>query len=163
MSYIAAISLNKDFDFEDADDMKYILQAALDGRLESAEGFKSATGDLCTLTVASGKDLYLSAAKVTFFVNATGATSSIGDEVVLKINGSIVETVKFSSLQSSVDGGVGSFSYEFRNIGHKVAYSVGTETIKLEVIALDTQTDVEGFVQAIEVPTGENPTTYTGA
>ena len=50
-----------------------------------------------------------------------------------------------------------SIPYEFKNIGHKVA---ATQIIKLEVISLDAEVDVEGFIQAIEVPTGENPTTY---
>ena len=40
---------------EDDDWSKYILQASFDGRLKSDEGFLSATGDLATLTAASGR------------------------------------------------------------------------------------------------------------
>ena len=137
---------------------KFILQAEFDGRLKSDEGFLSAAGDLATLTAASGKDLYLTAAKVVLFANsASGA--SVADEVVLKVNGSVVETAKSSWNETSH----ATYIYEFKNIGHKVVYSVGTEILKLEVITLDTQIDAEGFIQAIEVPTGENPVSYTGA
>lgn len=146
---------------DDDDDMKYILQAEFDGRLKSDEGFLSATGDLATLTAESGKDLFLTAATVVFFTNTTPNVST-ADEVVLKINGTIVETAKYSSAVSSGSGigGLAAFRYEFKNIGHKVA---ATQIIKLEVITISSVVDVEGFVQAIEVPTGENPTTYTGS
>ena len=140
---------------DDDDDMsKYTLQASFDGRLKSGEGFLSAAGDLTTLTSASGKDLYLTAAKVTFFSNNNNNTTAV-TEIVLKLNGVIIETTKFGL------GPVEKLApYDFKNLGGKVA---ATQIIKLEVITIDSRADVEGFVQAIEVPTGENPTTYKGA
>lgn len=148
------------FDNDDDDDMnKYVLQAAFDGRLKHDEGFLSATGDLATLTATASKDLYLTAAKITFYVNTTTDPLSSGDSVELNINGTVIETSKASLLSTSAgdNGGTTTFAYEFRNLGHKIT---ATQTMKLEVVALDTQVDVEGFIQAIEVPTNENPTTY---
>jgi hypothetical protein len=139
---------------DDEDLTKYILQAEFDGRLKSNEGFLSATGNLATLTAASGKDLYLTSAKVHFHSNSASNATAV-TEVTLDINGTIVETVK-----SGHNGIILVHDYEFKNIGHSVA---ATEIIKLEVISIDAAVDVEGFVQAIEVPSGENPVTYTGA
>ena len=134
-----------------------IVQASFDGRLKHDEGFLSATGDLCTLTAASGKDLYLSAAKVTFFVNTINGVW-LADEVVLKVNGTIVETAKASIvLVATSDSGSSTFDYEFKNLWHKVD---ATQILKLEVITIDADTDVEGFIQAVEVPDTENPVTH---
>lgn len=146
----------------DDDLTSIVLQASFDGRLKSAEGFLSAAGDLATLTAAAGKDLYVTAAKITMFANNTSLTNAVADEVVLKVNGTIVETTKYtwSTFNSSSDAGVVSFSYDFKNIGGKAAPA---QILKIEVILLDAQTDVEGFIQAVEVPTGQNPVTYTGA
>ncbi|QMU54706.1 MAG: hypothetical protein GKS07_07370 [Nitrosopumilus sp.] len=81
----------------------------------------------------------------------------------MKADGAIVETSKhtYEAPSSSGNPGVFTYDYEFKNIAQK---AVGTGAIlKLEVIALGSQTDIEGFIQAIEVPTGENPSTYTGS
>ena len=135
-------------------DIEYLAKKEFDGKLKKSEGFLSVAGDLATLTASSGKDMYIARAKVTFFVNtSTGAPIVVADEVVLKINGVIVETGKYS-LRISTDAGVAAFSYEFKNIGHKVA---ATQIIKLEVITLDTETDVEGFIECFEETTGESP------
>ena len=134
-----------------------ILQASYDGRLKSAEGFLSAAGDLCSLTAGSGKDLYLTAGKCVIFANVVSG-NSFGDEVVLKVNGTIIETTKFNQTGGTGSGAI-ILDYKFENLFHKV--SAG-QILKIEVITLDTETDVEGFIQAIEVPTGENPTRYEG-
>ncbi|MDH3312117.1 MAG: hypothetical protein OEM28_03100 [Nitrosopumilus sp.] len=60
------------------------------------------------------------------------------------MNGTIVETA----------------NYEFKHIGHKVDAAA---VLKIEMISLNANVDVEGFIQAIEVPDTENPTTYTGS
>jgi hypothetical protein len=144
----------------DDDTTNIIVQASFDGRLKHDEGFLSATGDLCTLTAAASKDLYLSAAKVVFFVNVTNG-SEIAQEVVLKVNGTIVETSKATITQGATnDSGSSNMVYEFKNLWHKVD---ATQILKLEVITLDADVDVEGFIQAVEVPDTENPVTYTGA
>lgn len=145
---------------EDDDLSKIILQAEFDGRLKSDEGFLSAAGDLATLTAASGKDLYLTNAKISIFINTDAVTEAVANEVVLKVNGTIVETSSSSIGQTGSGGGTSYVIYNFENLFHKVA---ATQVLKLEVITLDAQTDVEGFIQAIEVPTGENPATYTGS
>ncbi|MDH3488878.1 MAG: hypothetical protein OEL56_00360 [Nitrosopumilus sp.] len=51
--------------------------------------------------------------------------------------------------------------YEFKNIAHKVG--PGQILKIIQVITLDAQIDVSGSIQAVEVPTTENPVTYTGA
>lgn len=136
---------------------KFVLQASFDGRLKSDEGSLSAIGDLATLTALSGKDLYVTAAKVVFHINTfTGPPQALGDIVELKINGVVVETTPFTIDFTNT---LGTFAYEFKNMGHKVT---ATQTMKLEVTALDAETDVEGFIQAIEVPTDANPVIYTG-
>ena len=151
---LASWWFNKIISGDDEDLSKYILQASFDDRLKSDEGFLSAAGDLAALTAASGKDLYLTAAKVVFFANTN--SSGTADEVVIKINGTVVETVKNSWLGGSGSGEY-TLDYEFKNMGHKVE---ATQVMKLELISIGAATDVEGFIQAIEVPTGENPTTY---
>jgi len=133
-------------------DIEYLAIKENDGKLRSDEGFKSTTGDLATLTANSGKDMYIARAKVTFFLNAVN-TSSFGDEVVLKINGVIKETSKASLLAGNVSG-TSTIIYEFKNMGLKVA---ATQIIKLEVITLDADTDVEGFIECFEETTGASP------
>jgi len=135
-------------------DIEYLAIKEFDGKLRSAEGTLSAAGDLATLTANGGKDMYIASAKVTFFANADGAEST-ADEVVLKLNGTIIETAKWSLDDSgAVSGGVLAFTYEFKNIGQKVA---ATQIIKLEVITLDAEVDVEGFIEVFEEDTGASP------
>ena len=132
-------------------DIEYLAIKEFDGKLRSAEGFLSATGDLATLTATAGKDMYIARAKVVFFVNTGSAAGSVGDEVVLKINDVIVETAKFSF---GTNAGGTTFEYEFKNVGQNVA---ATQIIKLEVITLDASTDVEGFIECFEETTGDSP------
>jgi len=124
------------------------------GKIRSNEGFLSTTGDLAALTANAGKEMYLARAKVVFFTNTTNVSAD--DEVVLKINGTIIETVKYSSAVSSGSGigGNAKAYYSFENMGHKVA---AWEIIKLEVIALSSVVDVEGFIECFEEPTGQSP------
>ncbi len=48
-----------------------LLRASFNNRLKSDERSLSAVGDLATLTAGTGKDLYLTAAKVVFYSNDT--------------------------------------------------------------------------------------------
>ena len=76
----------------------------------------------------------------------------------MKVNGTIVETAKASIvLVATSDSGSSTFDYEFKNLWHKVD---ATQILKLEVITIDADTDVEGFIQAVEVPDTENPVTH---
>jgi len=137
-------------------DIEYLSIKEFDGKLVENEKFLSATGDLATLTASSGKDMYLASAKVVFFANTQNASAATADEVVLKVNDVIKETVKFSwgANLGNATGGDLVFDYEFKNIGQKVA---ATQVIKLEVITLDADTDVEGYIQCFEETTGESP------
>ena len=123
------------------------------GKLRTDEGFLSATGDLATLTATTGKDMYIGRAKVTFFANTNNALST-ADEVVLKLNGSIIETSKQSVRWNAANAGGGTFEYEFKNMGHKV---LAGQIIKLEVITIGAAIDVEGFIECFEETTGESP------
>lgn len=153
------VTFLKESEDEDFELSKFILQAEFDGRLKSSEGFLSATGDLVILTAAAGKDLYLVSAIAVFF-NESANSTSFGDRVESKANGVIKETGMYSFGQASSGfGGVTSMVYEFKNLFHKVA---PTKILKLEVINIAVNTGIEGFIEAIEVPTGENPVTYTG-
>ena len=132
-------------------DIEYLAIKEFDGKLVKNEGFLSATGTLATLTASAGKDMYIARAKVIFYLNALSAASSVADKVELQINGTAVETASHSILTAS---GLAVFEYEFKNIGHKVA---ATQVIKLEVITLDADIDVEGFVECFEEATGASP------
>jgi len=129
-------------------DIEFLAIKAFGGKLVKNEGFLSATGDLATLTASSGKDMYLARAKVTFYSRVSNP-SSVGDKIELKVNGTVVETTGYSMLTNAIET-----SYEFKNIGHKVA---ATQIIKLEVTVLATDTDVEGFIECFEETTGETP------
>ena len=135
-------------------DLAFLAKKEFDGKLSSAEGFLSVVGDLATITAATGKDMYIARAKITYFHNASNVLS-IGDQVVLKINGVIIETSRETLVADSGVPAMTMAIYEFRNMGQKVAAS---QIIKLEVITLDTQTDVEGFIEVWEEDTGVDPT-----
>jgi len=133
-------------------DIEYLAIKEFDGKLVEDEGFVTSAGDLATLTASAGKDLYLSSAKVVFFIDTVN-NFSVADEVVLKINGTIKETAKASLALGNIEG-TSTFEYEFKNIGQKVA---ATQIIKLEVITLDGDVSVEGYIQGFEENTGESP------
>jgi len=140
-------------DSKSSSDVSFLMKKEFEGALVSDEGFLSATGDLASLTASAGKDMYLARAKCVIAANGVAMAAS-ADQVVLKVNDVIIETCKSTILGS---GGAGSMvtAYEFKNMGKKV---LATEIIKLEVIQLDTQTDVEGFIECVEVDTGIDPT-----
>jgi len=137
-------------------DVAFLMRKEFESAIVSDEGFLSATGDLASLTASVGKDMYLASAKVTYFIN-TFIAGSQGNQIVLKLNDVIIETSKFSALGGSGSGvgGTSTLVYEFKNIGQKV---IAGEVIKLEVITLASTCDVEGFIECVEVDTGEDPT-----
>ena len=111
------------------------------GKLRSAEGIATAAGDVASLTANTGKDMYLASAKVTFALEGLSNQQAAFDEVVLKINGTVVETAKSSMVITAGEGGNTVHTYEFKNIGHKVAAS---QIIKMEAITVDADTTIEG-------------------
>jgi len=150
--FSGAVALLKPDQEDNMSDIQYLAIKEFDGKLRSDEGFLSAPGDLATLTANTGKDMYLARAQITYFGNKT-AGSSIADQVVLKINGTIVETSK-ATLANTTSAIQTTFTYEFKNIGQKVA---AAQIIKLEVITLDVDTDVEGMIECFEEDTGATP------
>ena len=142
--------------------MNIIMQASFDGRLKSNEVRRTTIGTGATLTAATGKDLYLTAAKITFALEGDGLTdtTSLGE---LQINGIVVESTPVClsnrhSSASSIGAASSVYTYEFRNLAQKVA---ALQVMKIEVPTLNGNTAIESMIQAVEVPTGENPATYT--
>jgi hypothetical protein len=131
-------------------DIQFLSRKSFDGKIRSVEGFSTAVGDLVTLTANTGKDMYLARAKVIFRMN-TNLGAGGNDAIELSINGVVIETAR---VHVSVNDGQPTVIYEFRNIGQKV---LAGEIIKLEVTVLDTQTDVEGFIECYEEDTGVSP------
>jgi len=88
-------------------DIMFLAKKEFDGKMKlqgesdptTDEGFLSATGDLCSVTAKTGKDLYIARAKITYFTNTTSPSAHGNCEVVLKINGVVVETTNFSEIQ----------------------------------------------------------------
>jgi len=136
-------------------DVSFLMRKEFESALVSDEGFLSVAGDLASLTASVGKDMYLASAKITYFTNNQGGNTS-GCQVELKINDVIIETTNFSSIiaAGSGIGGDPMKVYEFKNIGRKVATG---EVIKLQVISLNANIDVEGFIECVEVDSGEDP------
>ena len=122
-------------------------------KLKHNEGQRTAAGDIATVTASSGKDMYIARAGFTAAVEAINK-SAIDQEVVLKVNGNVVETARFSLGFDSSAGGTPTFQYEFRNIGHKVA---ATQIIKIESITQSSDVTIEGFVECFEEDTGTTP------
>ena len=134
-------------------DIEFLSKKEFDGKLRTTEAFSTATGDLVTLTANSGKDMYLARAKVTLYLSSGGTSSS--DKIELSANGTVIETITTSLRNDSTNGAATYHTYEFKNIGLKVA---ATQIIKVEIIALDSETEVEGFLSCFEETTGEDPT-----
>lgn len=143
---------------KDMGDLEYLSIKEFGGKLRTAKGSNSATGDLATLTANTGKDMYIARAKCVFYTdNDTGFSNSVGDKVVLKLNGSIIETSAFTAFNDPGNGdasGNSVINYEFKNMGHFV---LAGQIIKLEVTVLDANTSVEGFISCFEENTGTTP------
>jgi len=142
-------------DSKSSSDVSFLMKKEFAGDLVSNEGFISATGDLCTLTAAAGKDLYIARAKLVWSINSTDLQEAPAQQAELKINGVIVETCTVTIQMTGSGGGLSTASYEFKNMGLKVA---PTEIIKIEIIAIHAAVDVEGFISAVQVDTGVDPT-----
>jgi len=137
-------------------DIEFLSIKEFEGKVRKIEGFLSAIGDLATLTANTGKDMYIARAKVIFYANSSSPGAMIADKAELKINGVTVETATSTMIDEAAadTAGVLTLIYEFKNIGHKVA---ATQIIKLEVITLAAETDVEGFIECFEEDTGTSP------
>ncbi len=135
-------------------DIEYLSIKEFDGKLRKNEGVLSATGTLATLTANSGKDMYIARAKCVFFSNTASTGTSGSAKIELQVNGIVVESLRTFLVMVAGSQQMLTFEYEFKNIGHKVA---ATQVIKLEVTAMPTTIDVEGFIECFEETTGETP------
>ncbi len=125
-------------------DIEYLAIKEFGGKLVQNDNSRTTTGDLATLTAASGKDMYLVAAKIN--MQESGAGEGILT-VQLKINAVVIE--EWQGEIPSTD----TKDYEFISKGFKVA---ATQTIKLEVTAI-TGANVEGQLICFEETTGDSP------
>ncbi len=134
-------------------DIEFLAKKEFDGKLRTAKGTLSATGDLATITANSGKDMYLAKAKVSARIEDTAKNRTV--IVELKVNGVIKATWACDlSAQFTTIGATSSIGYEFVMSGIKVA---ATQIIKLEVVTLDASVEVNGELVVFEETTGESP------
>ena len=122
-------------------DIEYLAIKEFDGKLVHDDLVISAVGDIATLTASSGKDMYLAAAKIAGIEAVSGT-----NVVLLKVNGTEVERFTHT--------GSGSFQYEFKSIGLKVA---ATEIIKIEWTVEGNTGTIGGFIECIEEDTDASP------
>ena len=136
-------------------DIEFLSIKEFDGKLVQNDGSKTTTGDLATLTASSGKDMYVAKAKIVATLSSNPGAGYYNTTVALKINGVTEETVvlSFARTSTSGDGQSNTLSYEFVNIGRKVA---ATEIIKLEVTTINSLS-VNGVLLCFEETTGETP------
>jgi len=137
----------------DMGDIQFLSIKEFDGKLRSDEGFRSTAGNLASLTANTGKDMYIGRAKIVWYMDS-GNQQAIGNECVLKINDSVIETSKNTMGFPNSFGGTPTMVYEFKNMGHKV---LAGQIIKLEVITMDIRTEIEGFIECFEEDTGTTP------
>jgi hypothetical protein len=152
MSYIHAILFNRRG--KKLSDIEFLAIKEFGGKVRSNEGTATTATDLATLTANTGKDMYLATAKCS--VRGTGSSISLAI-VELLINGVVVETFHYRS-QWSVGGSVAkntidAQSYEFKNIGRKVAAG---QIIKLRTLGMQTAS-AEGYIECFEEDTGASP------
>lgn len=147
-------ALSDEVDEAELSDKMFLAVKEFDGKLRDNEGVKlGVTGDLATLTANTGKDMYLASAKISARHDFSGATNQ-SYKVELKMNGVIKETAIGTFSLAAAGTGTISQPYEFKNIGKKVA---ATEIIKLEVIAIGSDIEIEGFIECFEEPSGATP------
>jgi len=139
-------------------DIEYLSIKEFGSKLVKNDGSLSATGDLCSITAASGKDMYLASAKI----NVYAETDNIDDRsitVVLKAGAAGSETIveTFDMIlgrDSSGTNGVAGRSYEFNLKGIKVTT---TQNIQLEVTVIEAGVGVNGQLTCFEEATGATP------
>lgn len=135
-------------------DIEYLAIKEFDGKTRQNDGTRSSTGTLATLTANSGKDMYLSGAKITIGHNNSLVSSAFGlTQVDLTVNGTVIESCVRSSI--STTGGTFDVEYQFNTKGVKVA---ATQIIKLEVAAINNSREtISGVINVFEEDTGASP------
>lgn len=120
-------------------------------KVDSGEIGAGATGDAASITADTGKDMYVSKARIT--VSSTGSAPSGHVTCVLKLNGSIVETAKIGHTFAIARGAAFSWA-EYVSVGKKVAAG---QIIKLEVTVAGIQLQCSAHLECFEVNTGVTP------
>ena len=131
-------------------DIEYLSIKEFDGKRVTNEGALSAAGDLATLTASGGKDMYLGRAGFTVNHDLVSATNQ-NFKIELSANGVVIETVLGGIMH---DGAAVNTNHTFQNVGFKVA---ATQIIKIEVISMGTNLEIEGFLECFEEGTGASP------
>lgn len=126
-------------------DIEFLAIKEFQGKLREDDGTVTATGDIASLTANSGKDLYITSAKCSH----RNATNAGYVTVVLKKNGTEIERCQLGAA-----GQPDTESYEFKNIGFKVA---ATQIVKIELVTEVGTAVVSGYIQGFEEDTGEDP------
>jgi len=117
----------------------------------SATGTASTVTNVCTLTASSGKDLYLASAQFTAKSTSSGVGAAV--VVVLKLNGSTVETHDIKLAGTSDSEGEFNKTIKFNHKGDKVTT---TQTITIDITSVTTVT-VNGQIEGFEEDTGVSP------
>jgi len=117
-----------------------------------ADGERTTTGLLTSITALAGKNLFLAKAKVTFY--ADSADPALGDKVELRFNGTKVETSAATLQVAFGSNGFATWTYKFENLNHFVG---PTDVISLEVTVLDPQTTVTGSLEGWDEDTADSP------
>jgi hypothetical protein len=133
-------------------DIQFLANKEFSGKLVSDEGSLSAAGNLCTITANTGKDLYLSGAKLSW--TAAGADFTVTAE--LKAGPVGTETVIETYRGGQVVGIGGTKVYEFQTKGIKVAAGENI-LIELTVFSGAGAESCEGIIQGFEETTGGSP------
>ncbi len=131
-------------------DIEYLSIKEFDGKLVQNDGvLTGATGDLCTLTASSGKDMYLASASLWFsYASASGSSSP---DFVLYVNGVEIERAEPNSIGAPHrDLNL----VEFKSKGFKVAAG--------QIIKIAAETDMgdvnaSGELICFEETTGDTP------
>ncbi len=134
-------------------DIEYLAIKEFGGKLRKNPANRTSIGDLGTLTANTGKDMYLAKAYVSGWQSGNGFKKDA--TIVLKINGTIVETCYFSASGTTTGSGAGGTHSQWYNftVGYKVA---ATQIIKMEVTVIDGY-QISGTVECFEENTGESP------
>ena len=151
MSYINAIRFNRILlGIATLSDILLLAVKRHNGKLQENHGTRTTTGDLCTLTAGSGKDLWFGRAQI----NATNTNTNSADIMVqLKANGTVKD--EFNARLAGAVSEEGDFNAQYQFVfSCKVTT---TQIIKLEVTAIGNTTEVSGDLICWEEPTGTDP------
>ncbi len=154
MSYLLSILFNKLHGKKKLSDIEYLAIKEFGGKLRQNDGLvNGTTGDVCTLTANTGKDMYLAWAQANIRLDTLASNPSAFLTIVLKINGVIFDT--WEPLLAADSGGITANSkvYKFP-FGFKVAAG---QIIKIEITTADADAEIAASIVCFEEDTGVSP------